>query len=191
MTQKDMEDMFSRFGQINSHVLVDQTTGLSRRVVLIGFDKRLEVEEATTSFNAHKPPGSSKSTTVKFAANPNQNKNRALLLHLYHSSPIGVDYMSGLSGVNAPVNTSLGWCIIFYNLGQDADEEILWQLFGPFGTVTNVKVICDFNTNKCKGFGFVTMTNYEEATKAIASLNGYHLGDKILQISFKTNKSHR
>ncbi|KAL6082471.1 hypothetical protein STEG23_037031 [Scotinomys teguina] len=49
-------------------------------------------------------------------------------------------------------------------------------------TVTNVKVIRDFNTNKCKGFGFVTMTNYEEAAMAIASLNGYRLGDKILQI---------
>ena len=86
---------------------------------------------------------------------------------------------------------SSGWCIFIHNLGQDADEGILWQMFGPFGAVTNVKVIRDFNTNKCKGFGFVTMTNYEEAAMAIASLNGYRLGDKILQVSFKTNKSHK
>lgn len=106
-------------------------------------------------------------------------------------SPMGVDHMSGLSGVNVPGNASSGWCIFIYNLGQDADEGILWQMFGPFGAVTNVKVIRDFNTNKCKGFGFVTMTNYEEAAMAIASLNGYRLGDKILQVSFKTNKSHK
>nr|6GD1_A Chain A, Thioredoxin 1,ELAV-like protein 1 [synthetic construct]6GD1_B Chain B, Thioredoxin 1,ELAV-like protein 1 [synthetic construct] len=87
--------------------------------------------------------------------------------------------------------SAMGWCIFIYNLGQDADEGILWQMFGPFGAVTNVKVIRDFNTNKCKGFGFVTMTNYEEAAMAIASLNGYRLGDKILQVSFKTNKSHK
>ncbi|KAK9408919.1 ELAV-like 1 [Crotalus adamanteus] len=105
-------------------------------------------------------------------------------------SPMGVDHMSGLSGVNVPGNSS-GWCIFIYNLGQDADEGILWQMFGPFGAVTNVKVIRDFNTNKCKGFGFVTMTNYEEAAMAIASLNGYRLGDKLLQVSFKTNKSHK
>ena len=65
------------------------------------------------------------------------------------------------------------------------------QMFGPFGAVTNVKVIRDFNTNKCKGFGFVTMTNYDEAAMAIASLNGYRLGDRVLQVSFKTNKTHK
>ncbi|XP_030365249.1 ELAV-like protein 1 isoform X3 [Strigops habroptila] len=86
MTQKDVEDMFSRFGRIiNSRVLVDQTTGLSRGVAFIRFDKRSEAEEAITNFNGHKPPGSSEPITVKFAANPNQNKNVALLSQLCHS----------------------------------------------------------------------------------------------------------
>ena len=67
------------------------------------------------------------------------------------------------------------------------------------------KVIRDLQTNKCKGFGFVTMTNYEEALVAIQvgvrhkllpqfflnsqfqSLNGYTLGNRVLQVSFKTN----
>ncbi|CAD7668069.1 unnamed protein product [Nyctereutes procyonoides] len=210
MTQKDVEGMFSRFGRItNSRVLVDQTTGLSRGVAFVRFDKRSEAEGAITSVNGHKPPGSPEPITLKFAANPNQNKNVALPSQLYHSparrfggpvhhqaqrfgfSPMGVDHMSGLSGVNVRGNASSGWCIFIYNLGQDADEGILWQMFGPFGAVTNVKVIRDFNTNKCKGFGFVTMTNYEEAAMAIASLNGYRLGGKILQVSFKTNKSHK
>ena len=44
-----------------------------------------------------------------------------------------------------------------------------------------------FQTNKCKGFGFVTMTNYDECLVAIQSLNGYTLGNRVLQVSFKTN----
>ena len=60
-----------------------------------------------------------------------------------------------------------------------------WQLFVPF---QNVKVIRDLQTNKCKGFGFVTMTNYDECLVAIQSLNGYTLGNRVLQVSFKTNK---
>ncbi|KAL0181425.1 hypothetical protein M9458_023831, partial [Cirrhinus mrigala] len=83
-----------------------------------------------------------------------------------------VDHMSGASGMNVSGSSSSGWCIFIYNLGQDADEGILWQMFGPFGAVTNVKVIRDFNTNKCKG------------------LNGYRMGDRVLQVSFKTSKSH-
>ena len=52
----------------------------------------------------------------------------------------------------------------------------------------NIKIIRDLQTNKCKGFGFVTMTNYDECLVAIQSLNGYTLGNRVLQVSFKTNK---
>eukprot|EP00063_Salmo_salar_P065476 XP_014040311.1 PREDICTED: ELAV-like protein 3 isoform X5 [Salmo salar] len=106
-------------------------------------------------------------------------------------SPITIDSMTSLAGVNLTGPTGAGWCIFVYNLSPEADESVLWQLFGPFGAVTNVKVIRDFTTNKCKGFGFVTMTNYDEAAMAIASLNGYRLGNRVLQVSFKTSKQHK
>ncbi|KAK1889657.1 ELAV-like protein 2 [Dissostichus eleginoides] len=117
----------------------------------------------------------------------------SLRLSLSHSrfSPMAIDGVTSLAGINLPGHAGTGWCIFVYNLAPDADESILWQMFGPFGAVTNVKVIRDFNTNKCKGFGFVTMTNYDEAAVAIASLNGYRLGDRVLQVSFKTNKTHK
>lgn len=85
--------------------------------------------------------------------------------------------------------SSSGWCIFVYNLAPETEENVLWQLFGPFGAVQSVKVIRDLQSNKCKGFGFVTMTNYEEAVLAIQSLNGYTLGNRVLQVSFKTNKN--
>lgn len=76
-----------------------------------------------------------------------------------------------------------------YNLAPETEENVLWQLFGPFGAVQNVKVMRDFTTQKCKGFGFVTMTNYDDALVAIAALNGYQLGNRMLQVSFKKSKS--
>lgn len=103
---------------------------------------------------------------------------------------MSIDAVSGLAGVRLPAHAA-GWCIFVYNLAPDADESILWQIFGPFGAVMNVKVIRDFGSEKCKGFGFVTMSNYEEAAVAIASLNGYRLGERVLQVSFKTNKTHK
>merc|ERR1711887_292086 len=97
-------------------------------------------------------------------------------------SPLAGDLLAGntlLPGM-AATNGS-GWCIFVYNLAPETEENILWQLFGPFGAVQNVKVIRDLQTNKCKGFGFVTMTNYEEALVAIQSLNGYTLGNRVLK----------
>lgn len=83
---------------------------------------------------------------------------------------------------------SVGWCIFVYNLAPETEESLLWQLFGPFGAVQNVKIIRDFQSQKCKGFGFVTMSNYDEALLAINSLNGFIIGNRVLQVSFKTNK---
>lgn len=93
-----------------------------------------------------------------------------------------------LLAANATAMNGTGWCIFVYNLAPDTEESLLWQLFGPFGAVQSVKVIRDLQTNKCKGFGFVTMTNYDESLVAIQSLNGYTLGNRVLQVSFKTNK---
>ncbi|XP_075901375.1 ELAV-like protein 1 isoform X2 [Nelusetta ayraudi] len=217
VSQQDLEDMFSRFGHIiNSRVLVDQASGesgLSRGVAFIRYDKRSEAEDAIKHLNGHAPPGSSEPITVKFATNPNQARNSQMMQQMYHGqsrrfggpvhhqaqrfrfSPMNADHMGsgggGGGGGTSPGNSPNGWCIFIYNLGQEADEAILWQMFGPFGAVVNVKVIRDFNTNKCKGFGFVTMTNYEDAAMAIHSLNGYRLGDKVLQVSFKTSKGHK
>merc|ERR1719216_187297 len=96
-------------------------------------------------------------------------------------SPLAGDLLAGNTLLPGMATNGSGWCIFVYNLAPETEENILWQLFGPFGAVQNVKVIRDLQTNKCKGFGFVTMTNYDEALVAIQSLNGYTLGNRVLQ----------
>ena len=93
---------------------------------------------------------------------------------------------NGLSAENGG-----GWCLFVYNLSPETDDKILWQLFGPFGAVRTVKVMRDFTTQKCKGFGFVTMSNYEEALVAITYLNGYQLANRILQVTSSEQFSAR
>merc|ERR1719430_1096734 len=185
--------------------------GLSKGVGFIRFDQRIEAERAIQKLNGTIPEGATEPITVKFANNPSNNAKaipplaaylapqaarRALgaALHpasRFRYSPLAGDLLAGgslLSGMAATNGSGCGWCIFVYNLAPETEENILWQLFGPFGAVQNVKVIRDLQTNKCKGFGFVTMTNYEEALVAIQSLNGYTLGNRVLQVSFKTNK---
>lgn len=52
------------------------------------------------------------------------------------------------------------------------DEADLRDSFGVYGTVVSVKIITDKFTGRSKGFGFVEMSNDEEAEKAIQELNG-------------------
>jgi len=112
-----------------------------------------------------------------------------LKLNVCRYSPL--DGALSLPGGNLmPPSGCSGWCLFVYNLAPETEENVLWQLFGPFGAVQNVKVMRDLSTHKCKGFGFVTMTNYDEALSAVAALNGFALGNRVLQVSFKKTKNN-
>ena len=54
-----------------------------------------------------------------------------------------------------------------FNLGNDD----LISLFSQFGTVTSAKIINDKVTGRSKGFGFVEMSNDDEARNAISGLH--------------------
>lgn len=185
--------------------------GLSKGVGFIRFDQRAEAERAIQELNGTVPKGGTEPITVKFANNPSSGGKAlaplaAYLPHLRLPAPLprlssgksllainkGLQRYSPLAGdlLAGAVLPMPGseWCIFVYNLAPETEENVLWQLFGPFGAVQSVKVIRDLQTNKCKGYGFITMTNYDEAVVAIQSLNGYTLGNRVLQVSFKTNK---
>jgi len=83
---------------------------------------------------------------------------------------------------------SLAYCLFVYNLPPDADEGLLYRLFGPFGAISDVKIMREQTTNRCKGFGFVHYLKLEDSQQAIISMNGYQVGSKYLQVSFKKPK---
>lgn len=56
-------------------------------------------------------------------------------------------------------------------LSYDTQTEDLRKAFEEFGEVTSANIITDKFTGKSRGFGFVEMSNDEEATNAISSLN--------------------
>ncbi|XP_060857805.1 ELAV-like protein 3 isoform X9 [Metopolophium dirhodum] len=202
----NMTDMFT-VRQFVGNTGGDHSPSISKGVGFIRFDQRIEAERAIQELNGTVPKGSTESITVKFANNPSSNKAvPALAAYLtpqgarrfaagpihhptgrFRYSPLAGDLLANSMLPGNSMNGS-GWCIFVYNLAPETEENVLWQLFGPFGAVQSVKVIRDLQTNKCKGFGFVTMTNYDEAVVAIQSLNGYTLGNRVLQVSFKTNK---
>lgn len=96
---------------------------------------------------------------------------------------------SGLSGPAqaGAVDLSAGqgpYALFVYNIGNDAEERELWALFTPFGKVQKVALVYD-DKKTCKGFGFVTMTNYNEASNAIHCLDGTYYKGRILSVSFK------
>ncbi len=69
------------------------------------------------------------------------------------------------------------------NLSYSVTEDDLRKAFEAFGQVTTTSIIKDKFSNQSKGFGFVEMPSKEEATAAIASLNGKELKDRTIVVN--------
>ena len=69
------------------------------------------------------------------------------------------------------------------NLSFNTTEGDILGLFKQSGNVSTCSLIMDKFTNKSRGFAFVEMGTQEEATKAIADLNGKELDGRALTVN--------
>ena len=69
------------------------------------------------------------------------------------------------------------------NLDYKVDENDLQGIFEEYGTVSSVKIITDKFSGRSKGFGFVTMEDQDEASKAISELNGTTLQSREIVVN--------
>src|SRR5262249_4799484 len=77
------------------------------------------------------------------------------------------------------------------NLNHSVTEAVLRSLFEVHGAVERVSIMADPDTGQPRGFGFVDMTNDEDALKAIAALNGRDLEGRTLNVSEARSKTDR
>ena len=77
------------------------------------------------------------------------------------------------------------------NLAYGVTSADLEALFSEFGTPQSVQVIEDRETGRSKGFGFVEMSNDDEAQAAIAALNGQQHDGRTLTVNEARPKEPR
>ncbi len=77
------------------------------------------------------------------------------------------------------------------NLGYDVTDNELQAAFEAYGEVDSAKVIMDRDTGRSKGFGFVEMSDRDEALAAIEGLNGTELGGRNVSVNEARPKPKR
>ncbi|MCL1463709.1 RNA recognition motif domain-containing protein [Argonema galeatum] len=65
---------------------------------------------------------------------------------------------------------------------EEIDRQELQTVFAEAGDSISTKVIKDRKTGKCRGFGFVTVPNDEQADQFIEKFNGYVFKESALKI---------
>jgi len=68
-------------------------------------------------------------------------------------------------------------------LSYSTTDGGLKDAFSQAGEVTSATVIMDKMTGRSRGFGFVEMTNDEDATKAIEMWNGKELDGRVIVVN--------
>jgi RNA recognition motif-containing protein len=68
------------------------------------------------------------------------------------------------------------------NLPKEVERQELEAVFSEFDGTVSTKVITDRKTGKCRGFGFVTVKNDEQADQLIEQFNGFVFKESSLKI---------
>ena len=215
VTEDKLYALFSRFGTILTSKLLTNPDGSSRGAGFVRYATNSEAITAIESMSGKTLPDSNGPLTVKLAISPASKQNS--VNGVPTSSLSGVSALarnaniqfsnlsiSQLQNMNSntstgggkvpPLNTMLigkPASVYVYGLQPTHTELTLYELFSPFGGVLNVKLIRDLTKEDkvCKGYGFVNFTKYEDAYKAVISMNNVPFENKVLQVSFKENKS--
>ncbi|KAL3185110.1 hypothetical protein MRX96_030990 [Rhipicephalus microplus] len=68
-------------------------------------------------------------------------------------------------------------------------EEMLKGIFEPFGKIDKIELIKDMETNRSKGYGFITFHDSEDAKKALEQLNGFELAGRPMKVGHVTERT--
>ncbi|HET8549683.1 MAG TPA: RNA-binding protein [Bryobacteraceae bacterium] len=69
------------------------------------------------------------------------------------------------------------------NVSYQTSQSDLEAAFAAFGAVERVSIVTDRDSGQPRGFAFVEMANENEASKAIAGLNGTELNGRALNVN--------
>jgi len=74
------------------------------------------------------------------------------------------------------------------NLHCNISEEMLKGIFEPFGRIQSIQLMKDQETDRSKGYGFITYMEAEDAKKAMEHLNGFELAGKDMKVGHVTEQ---
>jgi cold-inducible RNA-binding protein len=77
------------------------------------------------------------------------------------------------------------------NLSYSTTQESLENAFSDHGRVDEVAIVMDRETNRPRGFAFVTMNNDQEARAAIEGVNGREIDGRTVTVNEARPKAER
>merc|ERR1719171_1912484 len=171
---EQLKEFFSKCGTIKSAVAMKGPDGKPRGFGFVNYEEHEEAAKAVEELN-----GVEVNDKAIYVGSAQKKRDRERELREKFEK-IKLERASKFTGVNLFVK----------NLDDLIDDDKLREAFSSFGTITSAKVMLD-GSGKPRGFGFVCFGSTDEATKAVAEMNGHILGNKPLYVALAQRKDER
>ncbi|XP_066105541.1 polyadenylate-binding protein 1-like isoform X1 [Saccopteryx bilineata] len=173
MGDEDLWELFVKIGPLTSAKVMTDASGKSKGFGFVRFKCHDDAQKAVDEMD-----GVEVNEKILYVSRAQKKMERQTELK-QKIEEIKQNRLSRQAGVNLYVK----------NLADDIDDERLHKEFSAYGTVTSAKVMVE--GGRKKGFGFVCYSSPEEATKAVAEMNGRIVANKPLYVSFAQRKEER
>ncbi|PSS17262.1 Polyadenylate-binding protein like [Actinidia chinensis var. chinensis] len=173
-SEEDLNKIFGEYGILTSVVVMRDGDGKSKCFGFVNFENTDAAANAVEALNGKKIDDKE-----WYVGKAQKKSERELELksRFEQSAKEVVDKFQGLN-------------LYVKNLDDSIDDDKLRELFSEFGTVTSCKVMCD-PSGISRGSGFVAFTTPEEASRALAEMNGKMVGNKPLYVALAQRKEER
>ncbi|KAJ3695450.1 hypothetical protein LUZ60_000827 [Juncus effusus] len=173
-TKEELLEVFGQYGAITSAVVMIDAEGKSKCFGFVNFENSDDAGKAVDALNGKKF-GDKEWYVGK--AQKKAEREMELKQKFERSVKEAADKYQGLN-------------LYLKNLDDEITDEQLKELFDEFGTITSCKVMRDQN-GISKGSAFVAFSTTEEASKALAEMNGKMVSGKPLYVAVAQRKEDR
>uniref|UniRef100_A0A7N0TNG3 Polyadenylate-binding protein n=1 Tax=Kalanchoe fedtschenkoi TaxID=63787 RepID=A0A7N0TNG3_KALFE len=173
-TEEDLQKIFGEHGPLTSVVVMKDADGKSKCFGFVNFENSDDAADSVEALNGYK--FQEKEWYVGKAQKKYERENE--LKQKYEQS------------LKEAVDKYQGTNLYIKNLDDSVDDDKLKELFAPFGSITSCKVMKDPN-GVSRGSGFVAFSTAEEASRALAEMNGKMVISKPLYVAVAQRKEER
>ncbi|XP_076916088.1 RNA-binding protein Y14A-like [Bidens hawaiensis] len=149
---------------------------------LMDEDATVDVDASSSPTGAHIPKLKSAITSAGSA--PKKTKGRGFRHESDATRMSGRFDSLDSDGGPGPERSIEGWIILVTGVHEEAQEDDLQNAFGEFGEIKNLHLNLDRRTGFVKGYALIEYENYEEAEKAIASMDGGELLTQTVNVDW-------
>ncbi|PSR99791.1 Polyadenylate-binding protein like [Actinidia chinensis var. chinensis] len=173
-TEEDLKKIFGEYGTITSAVVMRDSDGKSKCFGFVNFENAAAAAKAVEALN-----GKIVDDKDWYVGKAQKKYERELELksRFEQSAKEVGDKFQGLN-------------LYVKNLDDSIDDDKLKELFSEFGTIISCKVMRD-PSGISRGSGFVAFSTNEEASRALAEMNGKMIVSKPLYVALAQRKEER